>query len=74
MWTTDPNFMFLGANRSVLMKLTDEKRPNDPVPPRNIYIYIYLSKGIFLRTDQGDQNLSSFILNLPCFILSHEKN
>ena len=26
LWTADPNFMFLGINRIVLMKLTDEKK------------------------------------------------
>ena len=42
----NPDFMFVGdgANRIVLMRLTDEKRPNDPALPKNIF----WSEGIFL--------------------------
>ena len=41
------NFMFVGANCIVLMRLIVEKRPNDPVPHRIIFFW---SKVFFLRT------------------------
>ena len=35
-------------------------------------IFFFWSKGIFLWTGQGDQNISTCMLNLPFFILFHE--
>ena len=47
--TTDPNFMFLGANRIVLMRLTDEKKDQTILFLLEI-IFFFWSKGILFRT------------------------
>ena len=48
-----------------------KKRSHDLAPPRNLYIFFW-SKGIFWWTGQGDQHISTCMLNLPFFILFHE--
>ena len=70
--TTDPNFMLLGANRIVLMRLTDEKKTKTSISKKEIIFKG--SKDKIFRTVQEDQNISNCMLtaSLPIFILSHK--
>ena len=61
--TTDPNFMFLGANRIVLMRLTDEKKTKTSISQKEI-----IFKGVQRQNFQNSSGRPKY-LNLAYLFL-----